>query len=59
MTNKFGVGDIVRIKRGTEFTCKVVTPILDDYGWWYEVRPIDFEPSFNREVKEDDLELVG
>ena len=56
---KFGVGDVVRIKDGMGFIVKVVMPIQDEDGsWWYEVKPVDFEPPFTREIREEDLELV-
>ena len=55
---KFGFGDIVKIRNEKELV-KVVCEIQDEDGSiWYEVEPVGFIASFNREVKESDLELA-
>ncbi len=50
--NKFGVGDIVKI-RDEETLARVVMPIQDDDWWWYEVEAIGIGPAMHREVRED------
>lgn len=52
MEQRFGKGDIARTTDG--FLVKVVNPILDDDGWWYEIEPVEFE-AFHREVKDEQL----
>jgi len=53
---KFGQGDIVMTDDG--FRCKVLMPILDDDGWWYEIEAIDFDAPFTREVSQSRLEAA-
>ena len=56
---EFGFGDIVRI-REEETLARVVMPIEDEDGkWWYEVEAIGLDNVSHREVKEEDLTLVG
>lgn len=55
MTQKFGVGDLVRI-RNEETMAKVVMPIQDEDGsWWYEVEAVGLDNVPTREVKQGDL----
>ena len=58
MTQKFGVGDIVKI-RDEETLGKVVMPIKDEDGsWWYEVEAVGLENVPTREVRQSDLKLA-
>lgn len=58
MNQKFGVGDVVRI-RNEETLAKVVMPIQDEDGsWWYEVEAIGIGDVIHREVKQSDLTLA-
>ena len=58
MNQKFGVGDIVKVRQSEEL-CRVVMPIQDEDGsWWYEIEAVDFNAPFNREVKQDDLRMA-
>lgn len=54
---RFGVGDVVKI-RDEETLAKVVMPIQDEDGsWWYEVEAVGIGDVMHREVKQDDLKL--
>ena len=58
MAQKFGIGDVVKI-RDEETLAKVVMPVQDEDGsWWYEVEAIGLENVPTREVKQDDLKTV-
>ena len=58
MCNKFGCGDVVRIRK-EETLAKVVMPIQDEDGsWWYEVEAVGIGNVPHREVKESDLTLA-
>ena len=55
---KFGFGDIVKIRNEEELG-RVVCEIQDEDGSiWYEVEPVGFKSSFNREIKETDLSMA-
>ena len=58
MAQKFGTGDVVKI-RNEETLAKVVMPVQDEDGsWWYEVEAIGLENVPTREVKQDDLRMA-
>ena len=57
MDNKFGFGDIVRI-RDEKTLARIIMPIEDEGAWWYEVEAVGIGDVPHREVKEDDLTLA-
>lgn len=58
MTQKFGVGDVVRI-RNEKTLAKVVMPMQDEDGsWWYEVEAVGLDNVPTREVKQSDLRMA-
>lgn len=58
MEQKFGTGDVVKI-RNEETLAKVVMPIQDEDGsWWYEVEAVGLDGVPTREVKQSDLRMA-